>query len=326
MTSRSPSIIPLAHDAFVYDSDASFLQGLVPFLRDGVEAGQPVMAVTTPDNADLLTDALGHVAHHVRFLDAAEWYRRPAGAVAGYRHVLDGYRELGAERVRVVGEVNFGQTEAERRAWLRYEAALNRVFANASAWIVCPYDARVLPAAVVDAAFATHPHVFAPSGRRRIKRYTDPAAYAMRLIETDEPEGGRLVAVHDVDGDLLTTRRMVEQTARTVGLEPPRAEQFAVAVNEVITNAMLHGAEPIRLRVWVDGASLILEVADEGPGLHDPFAGLTAPRPEDGPEGGMGLWLATQLCDGLDILPRAAGATVRLRMEVQSPPSRLPSA
>lgn len=41
--------------------------------------------------------------------------------------------------------------------WKRYESVLNVAFATSSAWIVCPYDARELPAEVVADAERTHP-------------------------------------------------------------------------------------------------------------------------------------------------------------------------
>ena len=46
---------------------------------------------------------------------------------------------------------------------------------------------------------------------------------------------------------------------------------------------------------------MVCTISDQGPGFDDPFAGYGPAHGEDLSRGGMGLWLARQLCDHVDI-------------------------
>src|SRR3712207_7482210 len=46
---------------------------------------------------------------------------------------------------------------------------------------------------------------------------------------------------------------------------------------------------------------IVCSIDDRGPGLADPFAGYGPAHGEDLSRGGMGLWLARQLCDHVDL-------------------------
>ena len=53
-------------------------------------------------------------------------------------------------------------------------------------------------------------------------------------------------------------------------------------------------------------------IRDSGSGLDDPFAGYGPAHGEDLSHGGMGLWLARQLCDHVAIRRGEHGVSVRL--------------
>ena len=44
------------HEAFFWEGDDQFLAGTVPFIREGLAAGQPVMVAVTPTRIDLLRE------------------------------------------------------------------------------------------------------------------------------------------------------------------------------------------------------------------------------------------------------------------------------
>jgi serine/threonine-protein kinase RsbW len=111
--------------------------------------------------------------------------------------------------------------------------------------------------------------------------------------------------------DLGRVRRLVIGAARDAELSPERAEELAFAVNEVATNAILHGAPPATLRISKRRGEIVCEVADSGSGIHDGRAGEVKPAPDA--LGGRGLWLARHLCDRLRIR-NGAGCTVSLHM------------
>ncbi|GIU89617.1 MAG: hypothetical protein KatS3mg010_0716 [Acidimicrobiia bacterium] len=94
------------HDAFVYGSDAAYVEGLVPMIDDAIASGAPVYAVVPPRNAALLRSALPAAADRVVFADADDWYSWPAAAIARYDEVLRGLES--EARPLVVGELDFG--------------------------------------------------------------------------------------------------------------------------------------------------------------------------------------------------------------------------
>ena len=61
-TAESPGLV---HDAFVYASKEELLEGTLPFLREGIERGEPTLAAPTQANAQLLRDRLGRRARAV---------------------------------------------------------------------------------------------------------------------------------------------------------------------------------------------------------------------------------------------------------------------
>jgi anti-sigma regulatory factor (Ser/Thr protein kinase) len=78
------------------------------------------------------------------------------------------------------------------------------------------------------------------------------------------------------------------------------------------TNALRHGRPPVDLRLWADADRLVCTVTDRGAGLQDPFIGYGPAHGDDLSLGGMGLWLARQLCDHVDITRTGDGVRVRL--------------
>ena len=86
-----------------------------------------------------------------------------------------------------------------------------------------------------------------------------------------------------------------------------------LAVNEVITNVVLHAGGHGRIVLWPAGGSAWCTVTDSGPGIPQSFR-----RPPEVPEafevGGRGIWLAHQLCDEVTMATGPIGTTIGLRM------------
>jgi transcriptional regulator with XRE-family HTH domain len=150
----------LEHRVLSYESDEEFLAGTTPFLGEGIERSDALLAVTTPARTGLLRDWLNGSAERVEFADSREWYRSPGEAMNGYRAFVKQKFEAGAAWVRIVGELVWtGRSDAEIIEWTRYESLLNLTFASMPTTILCPYDARVVPAQVLADAHRTHPAV-----------------------------------------------------------------------------------------------------------------------------------------------------------------------
>jgi anti-sigma regulatory factor (Ser/Thr protein kinase) len=93
---------------------------------------------------------------------------------------------------------------------------------------------------------------------------------------------------------------------------PAVLEDFLIAVDEIASNAVRHGHPPVDVALWISSDRLVGSISDGGRGWDDPFAGYGPAHGDDLSRGGMGVWLARQLCDHVDIIHRGEGVTVRL--------------
>jgi transcriptional regulator with XRE-family HTH domain len=150
----------LEHRVLVYGSDEEFVAAAIPFLDEGLEQSDHLLAVTTKTQIGLLRDTLAHRSEHVEFVDSTAWYRSPIAALSRYRAYVKEKYDAGAAWIRIVGEpVWVGRSDTEIAALTRYESMINVAFATSPATIMCPYDTRSVPVKVVEDARRTHPEV-----------------------------------------------------------------------------------------------------------------------------------------------------------------------
>jgi anti-sigma regulatory factor (Ser/Thr protein kinase) len=291
--------VSVMHDALLYGSDNDLVAAAVPFVQDGLASGDAVVVAVTPSNVDLLHEAMGPDADAVRFIDRTEWYVRPAGTVAGWKAEVDGAVGRGHRLVRIIGEVNFG-AGGRPASWTRYESVLNRVFADTPAWIVCPYDTRSLPDTILDSARHTHPTLITGAGRRASPGYVTPEQYLTAVPEPLPPLTGQPTVTLKIGESVAAVRHAV-RAAATAGtwLARDRLTDLLAALSEVVTNSLLHGKGERMLSVWAHHGAVVCEVTDQGDGPVDPLAGYRPPS--DHTNGGMGLWIARQVCDAVSI-------------------------
>lgn len=102
--------------------------------------------------------------------------------------------------------------------------------------------------------------------------------------------------------------------AGAAGLSGDRLEDFVVAVNELMTNAVRHGGGSGLVTVWRADCAVFCEVSDLGAGRTRPPA--TPSRPAAGTAGGWGLYLAGALTDTLRVETGAEGTTVRVSTRI----------
>jgi anti-sigma regulatory factor (Ser/Thr protein kinase) len=301
------------HDALFFSSTDELAAGTVPFVREGLAAGDAVVVAASPATADVVREAVDGDPR-VRVLERHDSYhRRTPAAVTAFRRLADELSAAGTRRVRVVGETDFGRTERDWLEWQRYEAVVNDALGPWPLWGLCVFDTARLPEQVVESVARTHPNVVAGRSRGPNPRFVDPARYLAGMPVAVEPlqAGAPRLAVDDV-ADPIALRHAV--AAELSAVRGPRevVEDFLLAVDEMTSNAVRHGGPPVGLRLWTSGERLVCAVSDHGPGLTDPFAGYGPAHGEDLSRGGMGLWLARQLCDHVDIRTGPDGVTVRL--------------
>jgi anti-sigma regulatory factor (Ser/Thr protein kinase) len=114
------------------------------------------------------------------------------------------------------------------------------------------------------------------------------------------------------DHQLVTTvRHTVAGLAAHAGLAGQRLDDFVLAVNEMMTNAVRHAGGSGVLILWCQDEKLQCEVVDEGPGI--PSERINGhPLPSPFAVNGRGLWLAHRLCDSVTIKTGPWGTTVHL--------------
>jgi anti-sigma regulatory factor (Ser/Thr protein kinase) len=307
VTSRA--LTTFDHKAVLFTTPEEFLAAAVPFVQDGLSRGEvPVVACSEPATA-WLANALG--ADRVGMLPMSGIYRRPAGTIRRLQDLVESETAAGARGVRVVAGIDFGDEPVVWAEWMRYEAVLNKALATYPLRSLCAYNTDRLPAEIVVAARLTHPGLVTATSTRVNPDYLDPAEFLRESAQAgSHPLAEGRPALHESDvTDLSMLRWDVRLAVVASTLSGEVIEEFIVAVNEVVTNALVHGEHPVEVKLWTGPSETLCEVVDGGSGFDDPFAGYEAARRA---AGGMGLWLARQMCDHLALAATPSGFTVRL--------------
>ena len=299
---------PATHTGLLYQGDREYAVEAGGFLRDGLEQGNRALVMAPPARVDLLRSELGVDADEVTFVEDSVAYAPQWNA---YRVLLDFAAEAPGVRSTVIAEQGLaGRVPAELRDYRRLEAAVNLVFAEHPVDVLCPYDAAALPADLLDIALHTHGAVLSGGAPAPNDRFGDPSVLLADLATVVSPPSDATTLDCLSTSDIAEARRLVRRRGAEVGLGPDVVDDMALAVTEVLTNALVHGAPPAMLHVYDAGTTWVFHVQDGGREPVDPLAGLLPPsQPSDH---GYGLWLARQLCAAVDVGNDTSGTHVRL--------------
>ena len=127
-------------------------------------------------------------------------------------------------------------------------------------------------------------------------------------------------------GRLKDVRRFVREQAPAYGADAGSIDDLVQAVDEWVTNVIVHGyrgvAGPIEIELARDGDELVVRVRDEAPAF-DPG---TAPAFDPGaplerrPLGKMGIHLIRELCDRFEYrVPAGGGNEIELAARRRQP-------
>jgi anti-sigma regulatory factor (Ser/Thr protein kinase) len=301
----TPDRRSLRHNAFVYESHDEYLACAVPFLKEGLQAGEGAIVAHTKPGMAMMREALGADAGRVAFVDVSSAYTRPARTLAAYHNV---YAEQlrKTPKLRAVADVQFGPDPREWNLWTGYEAIFNRSFAHLPAWVLCSYNANGTPDPIIEGVWRTHPEVVDRDAWTTSELYEDPDRLLRRI--TPPPEALPDLRSIPVGQDTEHLRERLAHELIAAGHREGKTLEMLLAATEIATNAIQHGAGIKNVRIGQAHGRFVCEITDRGPGFDDPAAGYLAPR--DGV--GSGLWVARQLTWRIEFFQSPTGFTARI--------------
>ncbi|WP_371573125.1 anti-sigma factor RsbA family regulatory protein [Streptomyces sp. NBC_01314] len=296
---------PFVHPALFYRGEEQYTAGTVPFLVEGLAAGEAVAVAVPGPNLELIKAEMGASAAEVTFLDMTRAGRNPGRIIPGVLRAFADAHPAG--RVRIIGEpIWAGRSAVEYPACVQHEALINTAFQGREVTILCPYDADGLEPEVLADAWATHPVVIDTGAEltsdsydpeRIVTRYNQPLTYppgaASLSFEAEALPRARTFAVGE---------------AKRLGLADDALQDLTLAVAELTTNSVVHGGGSGTLRIWAEGEQIVCEVHDRGR-LTDPLAGRRPPARDQ--LGGRGLMLVHYIADLVRLHTAQDSTTIR---------------
>jgi transcriptional regulator with XRE-family HTH domain len=111
----------LDHKALLYDSGDELVNTAGPFLEEGVDRSEAVLAVTTKENIRLLRRQLGPAGKRVDFVESAAFLTTPSSVLERFREFANAKLEDGAPWIRILGEpIWTGRSDEEIRSSISY--------------------------------------------------------------------------------------------------------------------------------------------------------------------------------------------------------------
>jgi anti-sigma regulatory factor (Ser/Thr protein kinase) len=299
----------LEHDAFLYTDATSYRAGLLPFIREGLALGEPVLAAVPQPGLDLLRSALEeHELDRVTTADMSVAGRNPGRIIGSVftAFVADHPRT----RVRIIGELTWtGRNAEEYRAGAEHEALINVALADLPVFLRCPYDVERLDRSVLMDATRTHPVMTSDTDRWTSPGYADPAA-AAQLFDSPlapAPSDADVMVISQATGT-RSARRFVHDFGTAAGMSPQRLGDLRLATQELVINTLLHSGGHGLLSIWAADGQVACQIEDGGR-ISNPLVGR---HPPGAPEVGHGLYIVHQVCDLVRVHRRSSGTTVRI--------------
>jgi len=299
------------HALLLYDSADDLRAGAVPYVREGIEQGEAVTAVVSSGAQRVLHGALGNDAARVRWEAGDVSYRRLGVMFEAFRRFLAEQRAAGTA-MRLLAENDMVSTAERMAAYLRFEAMANEVYRPYGYRWACLYDTRTHPPQTLHHARQVHPRLLQPGGREIPNGdYVEPSSYLRQAGPLPRPP---LTVELDSEladpGQLVVFRRRLRRWTEMHRIGGDDAQAVLISVGEAATNALKHGAPPVRVLGWTADGLARVHVHDRGSRPIPATAGYQRPSPRR--DHGYGLWIIRQLADIVTTHSDSSGTTIAL--------------
>ncbi len=313
MTDTQQDPDSFSHPAFFYESQQEYLDRLVPFITDGLDAGHAVLVAVPEPNLARVSEALGRCAATVAMTDMSTAGYNP-GRILG--QVLASFADRHRDQpVRMIGEPIWpGRSELEYPVCVQHEAMISAAFTGREVTVVCPYDAAHLDAGVLADASCTHPLIWQHGSDEH-----DSPGYAPEAVwaRYNQPLPASATAVgYTVRrlADLSGVRAFAARFAQWFDLSADRAADLQLVINELATSALMQTGEPCRLALWRQDGYLVCEARDHGR-LDD---ALTGRRPyHRDTSRGRGLYVVNAVADLVRTYTTVGQTTIHAYLRLQ---------
>ena len=284
---------PFVHPALLYRTQQEYLDCLLPFISDALEADQSVLVAAPGPNLAVLADGLGPLTAHVLMTDMTEVGRNPSRILG---EVLSRFVEKHPDQpVRMIGEPIWpSRSEVEYPACVQHEVLLNWAFTGQDVTVVCPYHVSQLDPEVIADARRTHPVLW----QNGVFDH-DNAAYAPEamLARYNQPLSSDSSAVRYTArklADLGGARAFAGAYAEWFGLSADQTADLQLIASELATASLTHVGGTCRLALWRHDGHVVCEARDAGR-LDDPLAGRRAYGSDS--DRGHGLYVVNAVAD-----------------------------
>lgn len=299
------------HELVLHSSTEEMVEFIVPFVQDGVTAGEPTLLAVRPETAEAVLATVGPSPYLV-VLPAIGQPGRAAADLRATDALLTDHSAK-ASRVRILNQEPT-VPGSHWHEWRRLEAIVNLGLRDHQAWAVCVYDRNALTVDQAEDLRATHPLIWSGAEHLCNARYQDPITFIGKHMDAPaDPVEELTPSTEFLNPSPATARAAVADFTAEAGMLAPDSENLVIATSEAVANAIMHGRPPVVLRLWTQPGRVTVTVTDIGTGPTDPFVGLLpAGHPGQQPgEPGLGLWISHQLVD-ITHRRHSGGYTVRL--------------
>jgi anti-sigma regulatory factor (Ser/Thr protein kinase) len=297
------------HSALLYGSQREYVDFVVGFVVDAVNAGEPVLVAVPGDELALLAGWLWRTCDGLpaglRLVDITEVARNPSRFLTMASSFAAEYPD---QRVRVVSEVVWpGRSVDECLACAQHEALINADLAGDEITQLCLYDGNRLDDHALADARATHPMLWSCGAARPSADYA-PHQVVQRCNQPLPSHPGAVVYTVNDSADLRPARSFAAEYADWIGLSRSGTEDLQLIATELASNSLMYTGGTCRLAFWRHDGHLVCEARDSGR-FDDPLTGRRPP----GAEGvaSRGLFLVNAIADLVRTHTSPHGTTIQ---------------